>query len=66
MENKLELILESSPHLKSNDSTPRIMYMVILLLLPISAVGIYYFGWAALLRIVTGVAAAVATEFVFL
>jgi electron transport complex protein RnfD len=66
MENKLELILESSPHLKSNDSTPKIMYTVILLLIPICAVGIYYFGWAALSRILVGVAAAMATEWLFL
>lgn len=66
MDKKLELILESSPHLKSTDSTPRIMYMVILLLLPMCVVGIYYFGWAALFRIVAGVATAMATEWLFL
>lgn len=66
MENKLNLILESSPHLKSKGSTPKIMYTVVVLLLPMCMGGIYFFGWDALIRIILGVGAACITEFIFL
>jgi len=66
MENKFNLILESSPHLKSNVSTPKIMYTVTILLLPMCIAGIYYFGLSALIRILAGVTAALATEYLFL
>ena len=66
MSDRLNLILESSPHLKSGRTTPRIMYTVIVLLLPMCGAGVYFFGWDALIRMVLGVAVAMGTEFVFL
>ena len=66
MENSTAVILESSPHLRRGRTTPQIMYVVVLLLLPLAAAGIYFFGTAALVRIVVATVAALATEFVFL
>lgn len=66
MENKDQLILESSPHFKSGISTPRIMYTVVALLVPMCIAGVYFFGMSALIRIFLGVAIAMATELVFL
>jgi electron transport complex protein RnfD len=66
MEDKLKVILESSPHLKARTSTPQIMYTVVLLLLPMCAAGVYFFGNAALIRIVLSLAVALLTEYVFL
>lgn len=66
MEDKLKVILESSPHLKAHKSTPQIMYTVVLLLLPMAAAGVYFFGHAALIRIIISLAVALLTEFIFL
>lgn len=66
MENKFNLILESSPHFKTKIGTPQIMYVVILLLLPMCIAGVYFFGWAALIRILLSLVTALLTEFVFL
>jgi electron transport complex protein RnfD len=38
------LLVTASPHLKAPDSTPKIMWHVVLSLLPIWGVSIYYFG----------------------
>ncbi|MBS1370826.1 MAG: RnfABCDGE type electron transport complex subunit D [Lentisphaeria bacterium] len=49
-----KLVLSSSPHIKDSDSVRRIMYKVILALLPACAAGVYFFGWrAALVMLVT-------------
>jgi len=66
MEDKLKVILESSPHLKALKSTPQIMYTVVLLLLPMCAAGVYFFGNAALIRIILSLVVALLTEYVFL
>ena len=65
-ENKLNLVIESSPHLTSPRSTSQIMYMVIALLLPITIAGVYFFGTAALIRILVSIAVAMITELIFL
>lgn len=65
-ENKLNLVIESSPHLVSPRSTSQIMYMVIALLLPITIAGVYFFGTAALIRILVSIAVAMITELIFL
>ena len=59
-------ILESSPHLKSRKSTPRIMYMVVALLMTMCIVGVYFFGMPALVRILLSTGVALATELIFL
>ena len=57
--------VSSSPHVRSKDTTGRIMLYVIIALLPTSLFGIYNFGWHALLLIVVTIAACVASEWIF-
>ncbi|RKZ29856.1 electron transporter RnfD [bacterium] len=59
-ENKL--IVSSSPHLRGKDSTPKIMWNVVLALLPAWAFGIYFYGPRALWLTLIAVVAAIATE----
>lgn len=56
------LIVSASPHLKDKDSIPRIMWTVVVSLIPAVAAGTYFFGWRALLMVLISVATAVATE----
>jgi len=56
------LILESSPHIRAKDTTPRIMYRVILSLMPAVAASIYFFRWRALILILLSTATALITE----
>lgn len=56
------LVVSASPHLRGKDSIPRIMWTVVLSLLPAVAAGIYFFGSRALLQVLISAAAAVATE----
>ena len=56
------LYLSTWPHLLDADTVPRIMYQVILALLPGALVGVYVFGMAALNVILLCVATCVATE----
>lgn len=58
-------LLSSSPHVFSPVDTPRIMLSVIIALVPATAYGIYLYGLAALGVVVTSIAAAVLSEFVF-
>ena len=57
--------VSSSPHVRTKDSTSRIMAYVIAALLPASLFGIYNFGFKALLLILITIATCVATEWVF-
>ena len=61
MENRLYVC--SSPHLRDNVTTQRIMLDVIIALLPAAAAGIVYFGLRSAIIIVTTVAASVLTEY---
>lgn len=54
----------SSPHIRSGETTQRIMLDVIIALLPALAAGIYYFGMRSLFVTLVSVAFAVITEFV--
>lgn len=51
-----------SPHLKTPSSTKRIMWSVVVCLLPAGAWGIYIFGWPALAVIAAGVITAIIAE----
>lgn len=62
MENKL--VVSSSPHIRSEFSTQRIMRDVLIALLPASLYGVYLFGWRAAAILVISFATAVATEVV--
>ncbi len=60
MENKL--IVSSSPHIRSDESTSKIMRDVVIALLPATAAGIYFFRMGAVKVIIASVIAAVVTE----
>ncbi len=60
-----KLSVSSSPHIRSNASTQRIMLDVIIALLPALIAGTVIFGWRALAVVAVTVAAAVLSELVF-
>ncbi|SLM18313.1 Electron transport complex, RnfABCDGE type, D subunit [uncultured spirochete] len=57
--------LSSSPHAFSPVDTPRIMLSVVIALMPATAYGVYLYGLPALGVVVTSIAAAVLSEFLF-
>ena len=57
--------VSSSPHVRSKLTTRHVMCDVILALLPATVMGVYHFGISALVTILTSIAAAVLTEFLF-
>ncbi|MGE0351944.1 MAG: RnfABCDGE type electron transport complex subunit D [Gemmatimonadales bacterium] len=59
------LVVTASPHLKGRDSTPQIMWNVVLSLLPVVAAAAWFFGVSALLVIAASVIGAVGTERLF-
>ena len=61
----MNLTVASSPHIRGNFSTRRIMLDVVLALLPALAVGIYVFGLRALLVTAVCIASAVAAEWLY-
>ena len=60
-----KFIVSSSPHIRTEDTTPRIMLDVLIALLPTTIAGAVIFGWRALLVLLTCVASSVLSEFVF-
>ena len=60
-----KFIVSSSPHIRTADTTPRIMLDVLIALLPTSIAGCILFGWRALLVLAVCVASAVLSEYVF-
>ena len=54
--------ISGSPHVHSTENTQKIMYRVILALVPALLVAIYYFGWYALRLTLVTVAACMLTE----
>jgi Na+-translocating ferredoxin:NAD+ oxidoreductase subunit D len=59
---QVRLELTAAPHVKSPDSTVRIMWTVVATLLPIVTASVYFFGPRALAVIVAAVAGALITE----
>jgi len=57
-----KLIVTASPHIRSLDSTPRIMWHVVASLVPVVLSAAFFFGASALLQVVTAVAVALLTE----
>lgn len=57
--------VSSSPHVRSKDTTSRIMLYVVLALLPTSIFGIYNFGYKALVLILVTIASCLASEWIF-
>ena len=58
-------IVSSSPHIRTQDTTPNIMRDVLIALLPTSIAGCILFGWRALLVLCVCVASSVLSEYVF-
>ncbi len=56
------LIVSASPHIRDKDSIPKIMWTVVMSLVPAVIAGTYFFGVRALLIVLISVATAVATE----
>jgi len=61
MENKL--IGSSSPHIRSDETTQKLMLDVIIALTPALAASIFYFGFNSLILVVASVISAVVTEY---
>ena len=61
MENS-RLIVSTSPHIRDKDSISRIMWTVVISLIPAVIAGAYFFGLRVLLLVLISVATAVATE----
>ena len=57
--------VSSSPHVRSKDSSSRIMLYVIIALLPTACFGVYNFGIRALMLILITIATCVASEWIF-
>lgn len=57
-----KLIVQAPPHIRSNQSTKKIMLTVVLALVPAAAASVVFFGIKALLHILISIVAAVATE----
>ncbi|MFP4081313.1 MAG: RnfABCDGE type electron transport complex subunit D [Candidatus Aminicenantes bacterium] len=63
---KNTFILQSSPHFRDQDSTPKIMHAVILSLVPPVLASLYFFRLQAAVLLVTCVVASLITESLFL
>jgi len=61
---RLRLVISSSPHVRKGTSVERIMFMVVLCLLPALGASVYYFGPKSLAIVVVTVGAAILTEIV--
>ncbi len=61
MDNKL--IASSSPHIRNDETTQKLMLDVIIALLPALVASIFYFGTKSIILVVCSVAAAVITEY---
>ena len=60
-----KLTVSAAPHIKSGNSTTKVMLAVILALLPTTVVGCVYFGISAVLVVVTGIVTAVVCEWAY-
>ena len=57
--------VSSAPHVRAKDSTSRVMLYVIIALLPASLIGIFNFGYKALVLILVTIASCLASEWIF-
>jgi electron transport complex protein RnfD len=62
----IEYIIRSSPHIKDKDSVPKIMYTVIVALLPAAFASVYFFRLRAVALYLACLLACMATEAIFL
>ena len=61
----MNLVTTSSPHIRGNERTDKIMKDVLIALLPTLAAGVYFFGVRALLVALVSVISAMAGEFIW-
>lgn len=61
----MKLTVASSPHIRGNFRTNRIMMDVVIALIPALAVGVWNFGYQALLNVLVSVVSAVAAEWLY-
>lgn len=61
----MNFVVSSSPHIHKNESISSIMLDVIIALMPATIAGIYFFGFRALLVILTAIASCVASEAIY-
>ncbi|HNU97772.1 MAG TPA: RnfABCDGE type electron transport complex subunit D, partial [Candidatus Syntrophosphaera thermopropionivorans] len=59
---KDKFIVSPAPHIHDSTSIPRVMWNVVIALLPALAFSIYYWGWRTLFLTALGVLTAVLTE----
>jgi electron transport complex protein RnfD len=64
MEKENNLKITSSPHFHSGESTSKIMWSVVICLIPAGAWGVYNFGLQALLVLFVSIGSAMLTEFI--
>ncbi len=62
-QDRLRLVISSSPHVRKGTSVERIMYAVVLCLIPALAASVYCFGYKVLAIVGVSVGAALLTEF---
>lgn len=60
---EIKLIGSSSPHIRSDETTQKIMLDVIIALMPALAASMYYFGFKAMVLVLASVISAVVTEY---
>lgn len=59
------LNVSSNPHVRAQDTTARIMLLVVISLIPASIFGVYHFGPQALVLIIVSILTCVATEYLY-
>lgn len=59
------LVIECAPHIKDDDTTAKIMWAVVVALIPAGLMGVYYFGLRALIVILVCAVSCVLFEFLF-
>ena len=62
---EIKLKVSSSPHIRSKITSGNIMHMVTIALLPSAVFGVWNFGLSALIMLISTVAAAVLTEYIY-
>ena len=62
---ELKLTVSSSPHVRCNETVPKIMWSVVAALVPAAAFGVYYFGVNAFVNIVVAIVFAVVFDFLW-
>ena len=61
----MSLILSSAPHIRTGNTTARLMGNVLIALAPCAAAGVYFFGLRAAIVLAVSTASAVLAEFVW-